>query len=99
MVHIVHQLMLSVCVAPVQRLAVPTTQVGWDPAACHSLRARKQTTKRVHGHSAADGGRDHVNEAKRKAKNKLDEVVNDVEDRVDDNDSAGAMQELVGPAR
>lgn len=61
----------------------------------HSQRSRSAK----HRLRAGKAGSDKVQQVRDQAKTKLDKVVEDVEDKIDDDDSAGAMEELVGPAR
>ena len=65
------------------------------PQRLHSQLSRSSK----HRLCAGIAGSDKVQQVREQAKTKLDKVVEDVEDKIDDDDSAGAMEELVGPAR
>ena len=76
----------------------PTASCWGLPAAPHKLQHRRLARSRLKL-PAGQGSSDRVQQVREQAKTKLDKVVEDVEDKIDDDDSAGAMQQLVGPAR
>ena len=83
---------------PALQSCSPTARCWGLPVTPHTLQHRRVARTKLKL-QAGQGSSDRVQQVREQAKTKLDKAVEDVEDKIDDDDSAGAMQELVGPAR